>query len=218
MGTILYYLMTVAEAGLGAVGIRSFYEQPPYTVVEQLAGGVEVRDYAARVAAETDDERDGAVAFGRLFRYITGNNRTAAKIEMTAPVSQRGGGSLIAMTVPVQSAMSGGVMRFFLPRDVVASGPPAPLDPNVRIVTVPAERLAVRRFTGSLNREAVAAQDRLLLAAVARAGRTAEGKPFLLTYDAPFTLPFLRRNEVAVDLAPQPAAVPEPARHQVPAG
>jgi hypothetical protein len=216
MGTILYYLMTVAEAGLGAVGIRSFYEQPPYTVVEQLPGGVEVRDYAARVAAETDDERDGAVAFGRLFRYITGNNRSGAKIEMTAPVSQRG--SLIAMTVPVQSAMSGGVMRFFLPRDVVASGPPAPLDPNVRIVTVPPERLAVRRFSGSLNREHVADQDRLLLAALARAGRTPEGKPFLLTYDAPFTLPFLRRNEVAVDLAAQPASVPQPARHQVPAG
>jgi hypothetical protein len=216
MGTILYYLMTLAEAGLGAIGIRSFYEQPPYTVVEQLPGGVEVRDYPARVAAETDDERDGAVAFGRLFRYITGNNLTGAKIGMTAPVAQRG--SLIAMTVPVQSAMSGGVMRFFLPRDVVAAGPPAPLDPNVRIVTVPPERLAVRRFTGSLNRESVAAQDRLLLAALARAGRPAEGKPFLLTYDAPFTLPFLRRNEVAIDLVAEPAAVPEPSRHQVPAG
>ncbi len=212
MGTILYYLMTVAEAGLGAVGIRSFYEQPPYTVVEQLPGGVEVRDYAARVAAETDDERDGAVAFGRLFRYITGANQAGAKIAMTVPVQQSG------QRIGQRIAMTGGVMRFFLPRDVVASGPPAPLDPNVRIVTVPPERLAVRRFSGSLNREHVADQDRLLLAALARAGRTPEGKPFLLTYDAPFTLPFLRRNEVAVDLAAQPASVPQPARHQVPAG
>jgi hypothetical protein len=109
-------------------------------------------------------------------------------------------GKLIAMTVPAQSAVSGGVMRFFLPRGV-ADDPPAPRDPLVRIVRVPAERLAVRRFTGSIGRAAVEAQERLLLESLARAGRQAEGAPFLLTYDAPFTIPFLRRNEVAVVLA-----------------
>ncbi len=177
-----------------------FYEQPPYTVVERLPGGIEVRDYPARVAAETDDDGNGQVAFPRLFRYITGNNTTGQKIEMTAPVSQRG--QMIAMTVPVQSSKTGGTMRFFLPKEVVAKGPPAPLDPNVRIVTVPAERLAVLRFTGLPNRDNVEAHNRILLDALARAGKPADGKPFLLTYDAPFTIPFLRRNEVAVDLKP----------------
>ncbi len=217
MGTILYYMMTFAEGLLGAVGIRGMYEQPPYTVVEHLPGGVEVRDYAARVAAETDDNRDGAAAFTRLFRYITGNNTTGEKIEMTAPVSQRGG-ALIAMTVPVQSTMSGGVMRFFLPRDVAANGPPAPLDRLVRIVTVPAERLAVLRFSGMLRRSNVDEHEQMLLTALSRAGRKPEGAPFLLTYDAPFTLPFLRRNEVAVDLTVPPVPVQAPVRSQVPAG
>jgi hypothetical protein len=203
MGTILYYLMTFVEAGLGVVGVRSLYEQPHYSVVERLPGGVEVRDYPPRVAAETDDARDGADAFRRLFNYITGSNQTGARIEMTAPVSQRGG-QLIAMTVPVQSAMTGGVMRFFLPREVVAGGVPAPTDPKVRIVTVPAERLAVRRFTGGIDRASVEAQDRMLLQALAAAGRQPIGSPFLLTYDAPFTIPFLRRNEVAVPIAGAP--------------
>ena len=203
MGAILYYLMTFVEAGLGVVGVRSLYEQPPYAIVERLPGGVEVRDYPPRIAAETDDARDGSDAFRRLFNYITGSNSTGTRIEMTAPVSQRGG-QLIAMTVPVQSAMTGGVMRFFLPRDVVAAGVPPPTDPQVRIVTVPAERLAVRRFTGPIDRASVEAQDRMLLQALTTAGRPPTGTPFLLTYDAPFTIPFLRRNEVAVPLARAP--------------
>jgi hypothetical protein len=107
-------------------------------------------------------------------------------------------GEMIAMTVPVQSSKQGGVMRFFLPADVVAKTPPQPLDPLVRIVTVPAERVAVLRFTGWANRDSVEAHNRLLLDALAKAGKTADGAPFLLTYDAPFTIPFLRRNEVAV--------------------
>ncbi|MBV9654103.1 MAG: heme-binding protein [Acetobacteraceae bacterium] len=204
MGAILYYLMTFAEAGLGAIGIRGLYEQPPYTVVEHLPGDVEVRDYGPRVAAETDDAGDGAAAFNRLFRYITGNNRTGALIEMTAPVSQAG--NRIAMTVPVQSSAGPGVMRFFLPRDAVAQGPPAPRDPAVRLVTVPAERLAVLRFSGIPHRTIVDERKQQLLAALSRAGRGASGQPFLLTYDAPFTVPFLRRNEVAVAITSLPGA------------
>jgi len=207
MGTIFYYLMTFAEAGLGVVGIRGLYEQPRYTVVERLPDSVEVRDYAPRVAAETNDDGNGSIAFQRLFRYITGANTTGAKIAMTAPVAQLN--MLIAMTVPVQSSKSGGVMRFFLPREVAANGPPRPLDPNVRIVTVRAERLAVLRFTGIPDRASVAAHDNRLLVALAKAGRTVQGPPFLLTYDAPFTIPFFRRNEIAVDIsapsAPNPA-------------
>ncbi|WP_428487529.1 SOUL family heme-binding protein [Rhodopila sp.] len=216
MGTIFYYLMTFAEASLGVVGIRGLYEQPHYTVVERLPGSVEIRDYPKRVAAETDDDSGGSVAFPRLFRYITGNNTTGEKIEMTAPVSQRG--EKIAMTVPVQSSKAGGVMRFFLPNDVVAKGAPKPLDPNVRIVTVPAEQLAVLRFTGWPDRASVEAHDRLLLQALAKAGKTADGKPFLLTYDAPFTIPFLRRNEVAVDISSPSASGLERSQGRVPAG
>ncbi len=218
MGTIFYYLMTFAEAGLGVIGIRGLYEQPRYTVVERLSGSVEVRDYAPRVAAETDDDGNGSIAFQRLFRYIAGANTADTKIAMTAPVAQRN--VLIAMTVPVQSTKAGGVMRFFLPREVAANGPPQPLDSNVRIVTVPAERLAVLRFTGIADRASVQAHNSLLLAALAKAGRTVQGAPFLLTYDAPFTIPFFRRNEVAVDIStPNPAlAPPEPVPHQAQSG
>ncbi len=198
MGTTLYYLTVLVEAALGVFGFRGLYEQPPYQVIGHLPHGIELRDYGSRVAAETDDDRDDGAAFNRLFGYITGRNSTGANISMTVPVARRG--ELIAMTVPVQSATQGGVMRFFLPRGVVTRGAPTPLDPGVRIVTVAPERLAVLRFSGVLTRSRVAAREQRLLEALATGKREPAGTPFLLTYDAPFTIPGLRRNEVAVAL------------------
>jgi hypothetical protein len=69
----------------------------------------------------------------------------------------------------------------------------------------------VLRFSGSITDESREAHQRALMAAVGGAGRHAEGDPSLLTYDPPFALPFLRRNEVAVrldDAAPAPAGAP----------
>jgi hypothetical protein len=210
MGSLLYFLMTFAEAGLGVFGIRAAYEQPRYTVVQRLPGEVEIRDYAAREAVETDDTGDGSAAFQRLFRYITGANNGQTKVAMTVPVAQTGARAVgataanqrVAMTVPVQTG--GGVMQFFLPQAVADRGAPAPTDPLVRLVTVPPQLLAVRQFSGIPDGAAVAAQGRLLQDALARAGRQTEGAPMLLTYDPPFTVPFLRRNEVAIRLAGAP--------------
>ena len=199
---LLYYLMTFTEALLGVVGIRGLYEQPRYTVERHLPGGIEIRDYAARVAAETADDGSGSAAFQRLFGYITGANATGARIAMTAPVATPGAkpGRRIAMTVPVQTSPAGGTMRFFLPRRVAEAGAPVPRDPRVTIVTVPAERIATLRFSGLPTRARTEPRQAALLAALARAGIATDGAPYLLTYDAPFTLPFLRRNEAAVRL------------------
>ena len=202
MGALLYYLLTLTEAGLGVVGIRATYEEPRYATVERLPGGVEVRDYAARLAVETDSEGDGSAPFGRLFRYITGANSGAAKVAMTVPVAQSGerAGERLAMTVPVQNG--DGVMRFFLPASVAEHGAPVPSDPKVRLVSIPPERMAVLRFSGVADRAAASAQQALLLQALAKAGLHPAGSPILLTYDPPFAIPFLRRNEVAVTLPP----------------
>lgn len=117
---------------------------------------------------------------------------------MTAPVET--GGRRIAMTVPVEQD-GAGTMRFFLPRAVAAAGAPAPTEPGIRLVEIPAERIAALRFSGRLTPEARAAQARILADVLAAAGRRTEGAPFVMGYDPPFAIPFLRRNEVAVRLA-----------------
>jgi hypothetical protein len=199
MDKLVYILVTLVESVLGVFGVRTLYEQPRYTVRDHLDRGVEIRSYAPRLAVETDarGQGDGA-AFGRLFRYITGANRAGSRIAMTAPVEAAG--QRIAMTVPVEQG-SGGTMRFFLPRSVAEAGAPAPTEADIRLVEVPAERLAVLRFSGRATPEARAEQEGILTEVLAAAGLKASGPPLFMGYDPPFAIPFLRRNEVAVRLA-----------------
>jgi hypothetical protein len=199
MSSFFYYLATAADSTLSIFGIRAPYEQPKYEVVGQLDGGVELRAYAARTAAETPirSSNDGE-AFGRLFRYITGANTGSSKIAMTVPVQMTPRN--IAMTVPVETG-GDGVMRFFLPAAVVAKGPPHPTDPLVHIVTLPPQTFAVLRFSGTITDASRAEHEAALIAAVTGAGKHPEGQPSMLSYDPPFAIPFLRRNEVVVKLA-----------------
>lgn len=199
MDKFLYYLVTLVESLLGIFGVRALHEQPRYAVIERLDRGVEIRTYEARLAVETDSRGQGdGEAFGRLFRYITGANRTQGRIAMTAPVES--GGQRIAMTVPVEQG-EGGTMRFFLPRAVAEAGAPEPTEKGVRLVRVPPERIAALRFSGSLSQEAGATQERNLMEVLTAANQKLNGPPFFMGYDPPFSIPFLRRNEVAARVA-----------------
>ena len=146
MSSFLYYLGAAGDSVLSVFGVRAPYEQPKYHVAGHLADGVEIRAYGPRVVAETPIRggNDGE-AFGRLFRYITGANQGDAKIAMTVPVEMAP--RAIPMTIPVE-VNSDQVMRFFLPKSIVKAGPPAPTDPLVHIVNLPAQELAVLRFSG----------------------------------------------------------------------
>lgn len=193
-------------AGCSAFGIRSDIEQPAYEVIDSPAETLEVRRYAPRVAAEatveaeaTEDGRNAA--FRLLFDYISGANREAAKIAMTAPVETAEPGQEIAMTVPVETVESAGGqtrMRFFLPATYSRVTPPAPTDSRVRIVTLPEQTLAVLRFSGSRSEERIEAKSETLLAALRATDWRPTAEPVAQLYDPPWTLPFFRRNEVAV--------------------
>ena len=194
----------VAGASLAAcsvVGVRGA-EEPRYQVVQRV-GAVEVRQYGPRVAAETavpGSEMDARYAgFRRLADYIFGGNRSRTEIAMTAPVAQQK--ETIAMTAPVAQARDAAgqwVIRFFMPAKYTMETLPEPLNPAVRLVAVPGETLAVLRFSGSTDPEAVAAKrDALLRALQGSAGRS-DGATLTWFYDPPWTLPPFRRNEVAV--------------------
>lgn len=181
------------------VGVRSGTEEPRFELLEQ-ANGLEIRRYAPRLAAETevvaDETASRSEGFSRLAGYIFGGNRGESRIAMTAPVAQQP--VRIAMTAPVaQSATaSGHRIRFFLPASL--RDPPEPNDPRVKVVEVPAETYAVLRFTGSTSPQSVADAQARLRAALGDTGWQASGPPTAWFYDPPWTIPALRRNEVAV--------------------
>jgi hypothetical protein len=201
MSAFFYYLMTFAESVTSIVGIRA-YEQPRYAVIQTLPQGVEVRRYEPREAIEavipgTDRQQAASQAFSLLFRYITGANQAGAMIAMTAPVSTHG--QRIAMTAPVQTSGTGPVsMRFFLPRAVAAKGAPEPTDPRLHLVQIPEATVAALRYSGVDSERIHDAKAAELLSVVNASAWRPDGEVLRLSYDPPFTIPFLRRNEAAV--------------------
>ena len=176
-------------AACSVVGDRGGTEEPRHAVVERV-GEVEIREYVPRLAAEVtvegDEEAARSAGFRSLAAYIFGKNRTGKDIAMTAPVAAQ------------PSAPGRWTIRFFMPSEYNDQTLPAPADPAVRIVAVPAETMAVLRFTGSRSAEAMARGRAELLRALRAGPWVVAGEPVDWFYDPPWTLPMLRRNEVAV--------------------
>jgi SOUL heme-binding protein len=209
MGNRVVDIVRQVAEGVAAVGgIRVGTEEPPYTKTA-LADGVEIRHYGPRIAAQTtvlgaDASAARSAGFRRLAGYIFGSNHRETKIAMTAPVSQHAG-ERISMTAPVSQAAGsegGSVIRFFMPAGLTMETLPTPNDDSVELVTVPAETVAVLRFSGDRSPEAVEKHTTQLLDTLRRNGYTADGQPTAWFYDPPWTLPFRRRNEVAVAVTP----------------
>jgi hypothetical protein len=205
---ILYYGQLVLEAATGIFGVR-LYEEPRYRVAAELPNGVEIRYYAPRLAAQVELPGQGAEArdeaFRALFRYIAGANTAAEKISMTTPVATGARAETIAMTVPVATAQRGGGLRmqFYLPAKYTMQSAPVPADSLVQLVPVPEETVAVLRFTGRGLDDDLASRKAELLGALAPTEWRAAAEPTVLFYDAPFTIPFLRRNEASVRIEPR---------------
>ena len=187
-------------------GIRSGYEQAAYTVVDRVGETIEVRQYRTQLVAEVvveaaDEKRGRNAAFRALFDYISGANRSQEKVAMTAPVETGTASEKIAMTVPVETGRQPEgryVMRFFLPANYTLKTAPQPTDPRVIVRELPERTLAVLSFSGSTSAENVDHQLTVLETAMNGSTWRPSGAPAAMFYDPPWTIPFLRRNEVAV--------------------
>ena len=198
----------VLLAGCSVVGIRSGTEEPRFEVVARV-GEVEIRQYGPRIAAEATVQGEEYAArsagFRKVAAYIFGENHSRSKVAMTAPVAQSAAeaSEKIAMTVPVaQEARDGRwTIRFFMPSAYTMASLPVPTDPDVKLVEVPGETKAVLRFSGFAGAEAVAEQRAKLISALGGSGWRAAGVPDVWFYDPPWALPFVRRNEVVVNVS-----------------
>lgn len=177
-------------------------EEPPFKVALQ-EGSIELRAYpslvAAEVTLETDRDKAGNAGFRLLAGYIFGGNEGSRSIAMTAPVVMAPAkGQSIAMTAPVTQTGTGNTwtVRFFMPAGYTLDSLPRPKDSRVHLTQLPAAEFAVIRFAG-LALESDVAQRTLELQAFIRARHWREtGVPSLARYNPPWTLWFLRRNEV----------------------
>jgi hypothetical protein len=184
-------------------------EEPAYRTVLK-DGAFEVREYPRLLAAEVTvpgGQRDAASrGFRLLAGYIFGGNAGERKIAMTAPVAQHPTGETIPMTGPVTQTRDADrwVVRFTMPSTYqTLDSLPKPNDPRVVLREIPPARVAVLRFSGWAWRSDVEAKNGALLAAVAAHHLHATGPVTLAQYNPPWTLWFMRRNELMVALTPE---------------
>ena len=191
-------------------------EEAKYEVVRK-DGDIEVRDYSAQIVAETvvdaSLEEAGNTAFNKLFNYISGNNSSQSKIEMTAPVAQEAKGEEIEMTAPVAQESRDGkyAVSFMMPASFTMETIPAPKDDTVKIREIPARRVASIRYSGRWTEENYLQYKKELEEWMKKEGVEANGEPVWARYNPPFTLWFLRRNEVLIPVkaAEEAPALPE---------
>jgi hypothetical protein len=179
-------------------------EQPKYVVVEKN-DKIEIRDYAPMIVAETEvsGERDKAIreGFRTIAAYIFGDNSSARKVAMTAPVTQQGS-EKIAMTAPVTQQGDGHVwqVRFVMPTSYTMESLPKPNNPAVKLKEIGGRRFAVIQFSGLASQNSLSRHTEELNAFIGARKLQVLSAPTYAFYNPPWTLPFLRRNEVMVEI------------------
>ena len=179
-------------------------EQQEYRVLK-AHGDVELREYAPCVVADVitsgSAEQAGSAAFRPLFEYISGANRGAEPLAMTAPVIQKPASERLAMTAPVIQEAAGTdewTVSFVLPAGRPLLEYPVPDNPRVSLREVPGETAAAIRWSGRWTASNIARRTEELRRAIAETGWKESGEPRWARFDPPWKPPFARRNEIVI--------------------
>jgi hypothetical protein len=184
-------------------------EEPQFTSIEKN-GRFELRLYSPMILAETYvqgslDEASNA-GFRLIAGYIFGNNKgrpgsSSEKISMTAPVTLEPCSKKIDMTAPVVVENNSDRWRvhFVMPTSYNINTLPIPNDPLVTLREIPIQKAAVIVFSGLVNESKMKEKTSALLGWMKARGLEQTSIPQLARYNPPWTLPFLRRNEILIN-------------------
>jgi hypothetical protein len=184
-------------------------QTPAYTVKEKLSD-YEIRLYEPYIVAETlqkgGQKESLSSGFNELFQYISGNNVSRSKVKMTSPVFQSGEneGQKIPMTAPVikEGDPGSSMIAFVMPPGSKIEELPQPKSAGVKLRVVPARTVAVITFSGYASYDAIKENTNKLLSALKRDGKIALSAEQTAFYNPPWTPPFMRRNEIMVEIVP----------------
>jgi hypothetical protein len=183
-------------------------EEPKYSVLEKTPP-FELRSYTPMILAEAQTEGTLDEASSQGFRliagYIFGQNQVSEKIAMTVPVAveeQAPKSAKIAMTAPVNIESSAGkwTVSFVMPSEYTMETLPKPLNSRVQLRQIPAVKRAVIMFTGFNSENKVAEKTLELEEWMRSKNLQAVGVPRFARYNPPWSIPFMRRNEIMIDV------------------
>ena len=156
------------------------YEEAKYDVVESNEV-YEIRKYSDRLAVQVIKKNQNN-SFRKLFNYISGNNETNEEIKMTTPVTQ----------MKKEGNMT---MQFYLPTKFNKDNVPNPSSSDIEVIIIKGAYYAVIRYTGRASEKNFIKHKLILENELKKDNILILSSAIKATYNSPFTLPMLRRNE-----------------------
>ncbi len=181
----------------GIFGIR-LGEEPEYYLIRSH-GEKEIRKYgeltlaSITVPVHGDHQRAQAQAYSALSNYIFGKNQSAQQMAMTAAVLHE--------DKPQQDGAAYLTMTFILPSKFNIENAPAPIDERIKIHQKSAHMVACRVYSGPNDESKVQKYTSELREWLDQySSYKAASEVQVAEYDGPSTIPFLRKNEVHIDV------------------
>ena len=176
MKRILVILISILTLSSQAMA----YEEANYEIVKENKE-YEIRKYTDRLVIETNSTRGNG--FRKLFNYISGNNEEKKEIKMTVPVTQE-----------VKNGNT--TMQFYLPSNFNEDNAPKPSNSEIKILTIEGGYYAVIKYSGRSSDQNFLKNKDILEKKLKQDNITVLSPPIRASYNSPFTLPMLKRNEV----------------------
>ena len=177
---VLFFRLNIFLTLLFIYSHAMAYEESPFNIVHQT-DIYEIRHYVDRLAVQATYTNQNS-SFRNLFNYISGANIDSEKIQMTTPVTQSAKSSEM-------------VMQFYLPSKFTKKTAPVPTDPRVKLITIEEGHYAVIKYSGRLTDKNFNKNKKILKENLIEDKIEIIGPAIKATYNGPFTLPILRRNE-----------------------
>ena len=146
----------------------------------------EIRKYSDRLVIETKTSNQNS-SFRKLFNYISGSNEKNQEIKMTAPVTQ----------IEKNGNMT---MQFYLPSELDENNVPNPSNSEVKILNMKGGYFAAITYSGRASDKNFIKHKEILENQLKEDNISILSPPIRATYNSPFTLPMLRRNEVMFEI------------------
>ncbi len=200
------WLQTAIALSLFLIGapLVMAIEEPSYRVVAQ-SEPFEIREYPPLIVAQVEVPGDLSEASSAGFRlianYIFGNNISVRDggLTTTEPAPEK-----IAMTVPVIAEGKGDqkmwLIQFVMPKQYTMDTLPKPNNPQVKLIPIGPQKIAVIRFTGFISDDKVQEKTAELMAWIKSRNALPLGNPRLARYNPPWSIPWMRRNEILIPI------------------
>ena len=201
--------LSIALSSCSVIGINDTPQAKYQNVKKASPYSIRVYDpvVEAQVTVKADNYKSAInKGFRELFNYITGSNTVNQKISMTAPVLTQQKSQNIEMTAPVLISESSDnndkswTIAFVMPDDMTLKNAPTPTSDKVKLFEKPQTKVAVIQFSGFLNKQAIESNTKKLKDWIKENNLETTGIPQAAGYNPPWTIPFLRTNEIMIPI------------------